>query len=83
MPKTSFNEGTPVSLIETQATGKPVVSTKIGGIQDVVRENETGLLSEINDTMAFCRNLLRMTEDKELRYKFAHAGEQYVTTRYS
>jgi len=80
---TSFNEGTPVSLIEAQAAGKPVVSTRVGGIGDVVKENETGLLSDINDTITFCNNLLRMTEDKELRCKFGQAGEQYVTTRYS
>ena len=80
---TSFNEGTPVSLIEAQAAGKPVVSTKVGGIEDVVKENETGLLSDINDTVAFCKNLLRLTEDEELRCKFGLAGEQYVTSRYS
>ena len=80
---TSFNEGTPVSLIEAQAAGKPVVSTKVGGIKDVVKENETGLLSDINDTVAFCKNLLRLTEDEELRCKFGLAGEQYVTSRYS
>ena len=80
---TSFNEGTPVSLIEAQAAGKPVVSTKVGGIEDVVKENETGLLSDINDTVAFCKNLLLLTDDKELRCKFGQAGEQYVTKRYS
>lgn len=80
---TSLNEGTPVSLIEAQSAGKPVVSTRVGGIEDVVKENETGLLSDINDTGMFCNNLLRMTEDKELRCKFGQAGEQFVTTRYS
>ena len=80
---TSFNEGTPVSLIEAQAAGKPVVSTRVGGIEDVVKENETGLLSDINDTITFCNNLLRMTEDKELRCKFGKAGEGHVITRYS
>ena len=80
---TSFNEGTPVSLIEAQAAGKPVVSTRVGGIEDVVINNETGLLSDINDTPGFCKNILRMTEDKELRCKFGQAGEGYVTTRYS
>ncbi|MGZ8551104.1 MAG: glycosyltransferase [Chitinophagaceae bacterium] len=80
---TSFNEGTPVSLIEAQSACKPVVSTRVGGIEDVVKENETGLLSDINDTVMFCNNLLRMTEDKELRCKFGKAGEQYVTTRFS
>lgn len=80
---TSFNEGTPVSLIEAQAACKPVVSTRVGGIEDVVKDKETGLLSDINDTTTFCANLLKMTEDKELRCKFGQAGEEYVTTRYS
>ncbi|HKO80122.1 MAG TPA: glycosyltransferase [Chitinophagaceae bacterium] len=80
---TSFNEGTPVSLIEAQAACKPVVSTRVGGIEDVVKDNETGLLSDINDTASFCKNLIKMTESKELRCKFGEAGEEYVSTRYS
>lgn len=43
---TSHNEGTPVSLIEAQAASKPVVSTRVGGIENVVLQNETGLLSD-------------------------------------
>ena len=42
---TSLNEGTPVSLIEAQAANKPIVSTRVGGIGDIVLENETALLS--------------------------------------
>ncbi len=80
---TSLNEGTPVSLIEAQAAGKPVVSTRVGGIEDVVMENSSGLLSDLSDTDTFCKNLLRMTEDKELRCKFGQAGEDYVISRYS
>jgi glycosyltransferase involved in cell wall biosynthesis len=33
---TSYNEGTPVSLIEAQAANKPIVSTRVGGISDVL-----------------------------------------------
>lgn len=60
----------PVSFIEKQAAGKPVISTRVGGIGYVVKENETVLLSDINDTITFCNDLLCMTEDKELRCKF-------------
>src|SRR5690606_1951101 len=80
---TSLNEGTPVSLIEALAAGKPVVSTRVGGIEDVVRENETGLLSDITDAAGFCRNLKRMTEDGELRTNFGEAGQKYVMEKYS
>jgi glycosyltransferase involved in cell wall biosynthesis len=80
---TSFNEGTPVSLIEAQAAQKPIVSTKVGGIQDVVIENFTALLSDIHDKHSFFENLLRLVEDSELRYKLSQQGKQHVMERYS
>jgi glycosyltransferase involved in cell wall biosynthesis len=43
---TSDNEGTPVSLIEAQAAGTPVVSTNVGGVRSVVLDGETGLLAD-------------------------------------
>ena len=57
---TSLNEGTPVSLIEAQANGKPIVSTKTGGIKNIVFENKTALLSENNDLNSFSQNLLSL-----------------------
>ena len=42
--QTSDNEGTPVSLIEAQAAGVPVVSTDVGGARSVVKDRETGFV---------------------------------------
>ena len=80
---TSLNEGTPVSLIEAQASGKAVVSTRVGGIEAVVRENVTGLLSDISDEENFCKNLLRLTEDDQLRNELSRAGTSYVVEHFS
>ena len=63
----SKNEGTPVSLIEAQASSKPIVSTKTGGIENIVIENETALLSELNDLDSFTNNLLKLIESEKLR----------------
>jgi glycosyltransferase involved in cell wall biosynthesis len=49
---TSDNEGTPVSLIEAQAAGVPVVSTPVGGVESVVRDGETGLTGADADALA-------------------------------
>src|SRR4029079_11280582 len=62
---TSLNEGTPVSLIEAQAANKPIVSTRVGGIGDIVLENETALLSDINDSTSFQKNLLKLVDNDE------------------
>ena len=80
---TSFNEGTPVSLIEAQAANKPVVSTRVGGVQDIVRDGETAFLSEINDTETFCDNLLRLVEDGALRYRMGNNSSQHVMDQFS
>lgn len=37
---TSLNEGTPVSLIEAQAANKPVITTRVGGIENVVAQDK-------------------------------------------
>ena len=45
----SLNEGTPVTLIEAQAANKPVISTMVGGVEDIVDTGVTDLLSKPND----------------------------------
>ncbi len=71
---TSKNEGTPVSLIEAQASQKPIVSTQVGGIENIVRPGKTALLSPSDDLQAFASNLLELVEDKSMRDAFAKGG---------
>ncbi len=80
---TSNNEGTPVSLIEAQASSKPIVSTNVGGIEDVVRSGETALLSPVRNTEAFAENLLKLLEDDELRQQMSCAGNDFVLKAFS
>jgi glycosyltransferase involved in cell wall biosynthesis len=80
---TSFNEGTPVSLIEAQAANKPIVSTRVGGIADIVLEGETGLLADIRDTEQFCQNLLRLVEDDSLRQTLGQNSHKHVMEKFS
>jgi glycosyltransferase involved in cell wall biosynthesis len=80
---TSLNEGTPVSLIEAQAANRPIVSTRVGGIGDVVAEGETGLLSAIEDEETFSNNLLQLVEDEGLRQRFSIRGHEFVHKRFS
>lgn len=60
---TSDNEGTPVSLIEAQAAGVPVVSTRVGGAASVVAA-DSGALADVDDVAGFSyavRTLLERT----------------------
>jgi glycosyltransferase involved in cell wall biosynthesis len=80
---TSFNEGTPVSLIEAQAANKPIVSTRVGGIQDIVKEGETALLADVTDATTFSNHLLRLVEDDALRLRLGNNSRQYVMQKFS
>lgn len=78
---TSWNEGTPVSLIEAQACGIPVVSTNVGGIENVVLENRSALLSEPGDAKVFADNLLKMFDD-DFRIRFSIDGKKFVIEKF-
>jgi glycosyltransferase involved in cell wall biosynthesis len=80
---TSHNEGTPVSLIEAQAAGRPVVSTGVGGVADVVAEGCTGFVTPPGDADAFAAALLKLTEDAATRKAFAARGTAAVQSRFS
>ncbi len=57
---TSDNEGTPVSLIEAQAAGTPVVSTRVGGVPSVVREGQTGFVVDPEDEQGLADAVARV-----------------------
>ncbi len=80
---TSNNEGTPVSLIEAQASGKPIVSTNVGGIENIVIANETALLSPVGDENAFADNLYHMIENGKAREDFSKQGSGFVRNKFS
>ena len=79
----SLNEGTPVSLIEAQAANNPVVSTNVGGIENVVVQDKTGLLSDIEDLETYSANLLELVENDAKREAMSKEGWKHVKDQYS
>ncbi len=78
----SLNEGTPVSLIEAQAANNPVLSTKVGGVENIVIEGKTGLLCEVGDLENYSAQLLELLENDELRTKMQQAGWESVKEKF-
>lgn len=79
---TSFNEGTPVSLIEAQAANIPVISTDVGGVRDVVIDGETGFIVPSKDVSAFSEKLLKLIEDEKKRLEMSQNGWTFVKDKF-
>jgi len=80
---TSHNEGTPVSLIEAQAASKPVVSTNVGGVADVVMDNQCGFITDAGNAGYFADALLKLIERPDLRTYFGMQGRKFVQSKFS
>jgi glycosyltransferase involved in cell wall biosynthesis len=79
---TSDNEGTPVSLIEAQAAGVPVVSTRVGGVESVVLDGVSGSVVDRDDVAGFAGRVRALLEDRELAAVQGSAGRSHVLSRF-
>ena len=79
----SANEGTPVTAIEALASGCPVVATRVGGVPDVVRDGEDGILIDPGSAEQLADALVRLAGDPELRARMGAAGRERTLPRYS
>jgi glycosyltransferase involved in cell wall biosynthesis len=80
---TSHNEGTPVSLIEAQAAGVPVVSTRVGGVADILIQGQTGLLTQPGSADDFAGALRLLIEDQDLYDSLANQAPAYALKNFS
>jgi glycosyltransferase involved in cell wall biosynthesis len=71
-------EGIPVSLMEAQASGIPVVSTHHSGIPELVLDGTTGWLTDEGDVEGLAIAIERLAQNPEQAQRFAHAGRTQV-----
>ena len=64
----------PTVIMEAMATGLPVVSTRIGGIPEMVIDNQTGFLVQPEDAVALAGAIERVTNDRSLGQRLGQAG---------
>jgi glycosyltransferase involved in cell wall biosynthesis len=79
----SLFEGLPVSLLEAMAAGKAVVATGIGGTDEIVQHEHTGLLVPAGDDASLAAAIRRMLSDPVFAQRMAAAGRERVAREYS
>ncbi|CAN5399165.1 hypothetical protein BH23BAC1_BH23BAC1_21140 [soil metagenome] len=75
---TGDSEGTPVGILEAQAAGLPVISTRHAGITDVIIENETGFLVDEGDINSMAYFMEKLALDKNLAIKLGMEGRKRI-----
>jgi glycosyltransferase involved in cell wall biosynthesis len=71
---TSRQEGGPKSVLESMATGVPLVTTRVGQAPDLVVDGENGLLSDVDDVHGLAAAVQRVFDDTELRERLGRMG---------
>ena len=78
----SDNEGIPLTLIQASQAGLPIVSTNVGSVGDIVKDSETGILTEVNSN-----SLIHAIDDflsnPEKMARFGQAGKERAEALFS
>jgi glycosyltransferase involved in cell wall biosynthesis len=62
------------------AAGRPLVATRVGGLPDVVRDGENGLLVDERDPAALAEAIVNLASEPELRHRMGDSGRALVET---
>ena len=79
----SRGDNAPVSILEAMAAGLPVVSTRVGGIPELVTEGETGLLVAPDDPAALAAAIDRLGGDVALRSRLGARAVSQIAQEFT
>jgi hypothetical protein len=68
----------PTVILEAMASARPVASTRLAGIPELVIDGQTGMLAAPGDSTALAQALEQLLRDPELRLRFGHAGRARI-----
>ena len=76
-------ENFPFAILEAQATGLPVISTKVGGIPEFLVDNENGFLIDPGDSAQLTRRVLALLQDPKLAKEMGMRGRKLIEEKFS
>jgi len=79
----SVQEGLGTAVLDALALGKPVVAAKSGGIPEIIKNGESGLLVAPADPKALSEGITRMLTDDELANRMARTGKSVVKQKFT
>jgi glycosyltransferase involved in cell wall biosynthesis len=79
----SKREGLPMSILEAMAAGLPVIATKVGGIPEVVKDGENGVLVPPQDQNSLANAICRVLDDSKFAAKLGRGARISIEENYS
>lgn len=79
----SHSEGSPYVLLEAMSAGLTIVATSVGGVPEMVEDQESALLVPPRDPQAMAEAISSVLADARLARRLAHKASALITTRYS
>ena len=78
----SDNEGIPLTLIQASQAGLPIISTNVGSVGDIVKDSETGILTEVNSN-SLIYAIDELLSDPAKVARFGQAGRERAEALFS
>ena len=79
---TSLNEGTPLSIIEAQFCGKPIIASNVGGVKDTFAKDVSGFLIDGHNVESYVEKIQLLCNNIELRNKMSSEAIKFATTTF-
>jgi phenylacetate-CoA ligase len=68
----------PAALVEAACSGLPIVTTSAGGIPDMIRDGQTGILVRLNDHVALADAVVKLVEDSDMAQRLAESARVWA-----
>ena len=79
----SVKEGLGMALLEALAMSKPCVASRTGGIEDIIKDGENGILTDVGDSKAIAEAVIKLMSDEKLRDRMGQSGRAAVLARFT